>query len=322
MRLNHATIEVCQVRSTMLVLYDEWTGAKKRITGDKKNFKAKSTYSGSLSSHAKKRLTKAIELLVMSAKEQLIYNRTSMKEYKHRLSFITLTIPATEKITGKESYQLLLKPFIKQFQRKGFFKTYVWKAELQKRGQLHYHITTHSYIEKEIIREAWNNLLRSANLLNGHENPPSTEIKEVRAIKDLASYLIKYISKESEDVIGGKVWGCSDNLKGVKYFSEPMDSKMDSRIREYVSKGKCKVVRGDRCTIIKGQEVIKECLTGYVKSEMQKYLNTITSCQNEITYEKRENDSTRQWNKTPESEVKPAKKEAQQKEIFKTQEAK
>jgi hypothetical protein len=49
----------------------------------------------------------------------------------------------------------------------------------------------------------------------GHRNPNSTDVHAIWKVKNLVSYFIKYMSKDAKgaDVIKGKLWDCSANLK-------------------------------------------------------------------------------------------------------------
>lgn len=150
-----------------------------------------------------------------------------MKKIKHSLSFITLTIPGKErKVEAEEGNKNLLAPFVRIMRQKRNMITYIWKAEFQKNDQLHYHITTPSVIHYQYIKDTWNNLLSSRGLLTEwikeHPNgfPNSTDIHSVYKKKDISWYLSKEISKTQQDkATKGKIWDCSLNIKGRKFFS-------------------------------------------------------------------------------------------------------
>jgi hypothetical protein len=83
-------------------------------------------------------------------------------------------------------------------------KSYIWKAELQQNGQIHYHITTNIFIRFDLIRKRWNYLQQKAGLLDsyyekhGHYNPNSTDVHKVYNDDNIEAYLEKYISKQQE----------------------------------------------------------------------------------------------------------------------------
>ena len=154
------------------------------------------TYYGYLNKHSQKRLRKCVDLLLQVSPITTVYNPCTKKTVKHRLSFITLTLSDSISHSHSEVYNTCLGPFLKTMREQWGVNFYVWKAELQQRGQIHYHITTNAFVPMDKIRARWNNLQKKAGYI-GTEHPPSTEIKEVQNIKNLAGYIEKYISKMS-----------------------------------------------------------------------------------------------------------------------------
>jgi len=259
------TIPCIQIRSNCLIAYElpvydsRFSGTKNKILLQQLADAKKQAYHGRLSEGAKKRLTRAIDLLVQSSRPTWGLNEVTGKRVKHTLSFITLTISNDTHLTGRQGYDLVFKHFLQWLRRTAKVTTYIWKAEVQQRGQLHYHITTPSFIHYQKIRTKWNALQQSAGITNeyfnthGHYDPNSTDIKEVRKISDLSSYMKKEFCKSiqnpyehrkqpldeqlsnnlitAEQYVSeikqldiemkqwGKLWDCSENLKAEKYFT-------------------------------------------------------------------------------------------------------
>jgi hypothetical protein len=167
-----------------------------------------------------------------------VYNSVVGKWVDHTLSFITLTIPGGSKhLTAKEGHKLLLEKWIRIMRKKYGMTTYIWKAELQQNGQLHYHITTPAWILYTNIKDHWNNLMSEAGLLvdylKEHENrmPNSTDVHAVYKIKNIQSYLIKYIAKKDKDsYTSGKIWDCSLNLKKEKFYTTQVPNDIHKTI--------------------------------------------------------------------------------------------
>lgn len=168
------------------------------------------TYSGTTTDHAKKRIRKAIDMMLQLYPRRIIWNPVIEKNVSHQLSFITLTISSKERhLEANEGHKLCLAPWLLRMKRKASMRTYIWKAEFQKNGQLHYHITTPSFIEYSLIRDEWNNILRKEGLLSHwnpytDKSPNSTDVHSVYKVKNIQAYLTKYISKGNKDVI--KYW--------------------------------------------------------------------------------------------------------------------
>ena len=178
----------------------------------------------------------------------------------HKLSFITLTLPPSEKAKdAKFCHKELLQPMLRILREKYKMKSYVWKCELQKNESIHYHLTTELFIPWEQLRQHWNAILRVKGMLDqfieqyGHNNPNSVDIHSVQKVNDLEAYLVKYISKEYQNskVLAGKVWDCSRNLKEAKYFVESLNHDIHTAILRDIDSGHLVPVYRDRCVILR-----------------------------------------------------------------------
>ena len=131
------------------------------------------------------------------------------------------------------------------------------KAELQERGQVHYHLTVNSFIHWQEIQNKWNKLQHKAGYLDDfakkhrHYKPNSTDVHSVKNVKDIEAYLVKYICKNQKDktLLNGKVWGCSSSLEG-KRFSIEVDSAINSNLLN-----------------VKGRKELAECVVFRAKGE-------------------------------------------------------
>lgn len=258
------SLPILQVRSKCVIQYyqQQHTGPKsKHLTLQLSNNmkqQQKQAYSGRFTAGAAKRLRRAIELLVMSSQPFRMLNPVTKRYFKHRLSFMTLTIPGHQNITASQAYEQVFSHFLQWLRRTQQVKTYVWKAEVQARGQIHYHITTPAFIHYQAIRDKWNNLLSKAGLnteyvkKHGHNDANSTDIHQVRHVKDLASYLMKEFAKSIQNPNGdGKVWDCSINLKKHKYYSTTMEHWHEKAIEELSDQGKLYIDKYDYFAILK-----------------------------------------------------------------------
>jgi len=249
------------------------------------NLKDTKTYSGKVTVDSKRRIQKAVNLLLMLSPSIRIYNPVLKRIVNHRLTFITLTVSSTTTLlTASEAYTKLLKPFLKWMTVTKGVKTYVWKAELQKRGQVHYHLTTPSFIELTELREKWNYLQRKEGLLSefkkkyGHDNPNSTDIHSVYKINNVEAYLVKYLAKaESEkDSTIGKIWDCSQNLKGKKYFNVQLTNTHIQTIVNLSDSKRLKLIECEHCAIIQMKENPADILLyGYEHKIYNDWLKTL-----------------------------------------------
>lgn len=247
-----------QIRNSSLCEYFEFAEKKQRTKKQietKKNLSK--TYGGEITVCSRKNISRAIQLLLMGSPRKWYENPITGKRNHHQLTFITVTFSCHSIVKLSEEYEKSLKPFLRWLRERKKVKNYVWKAEYQKRGQLHYHITTNEFIRHDELRQKWNSIqfnngyLDDYHKLTGHYNAPSTEIDAVYKVENIESYLIKYLQKEvkSEDKeaqddlennnVRGKIWGCSENLRGKKYYTiqnvdipiyQAIQSKIDNGI--------------------------------------------------------------------------------------------
>lgn len=216
-------------------------------------------YKGYVTTEMKRRMKKAITLLIQSTPYTWKEHPVTGKLVQHKLSFITLTTPDhDDSRDAKFCHKKLLEPMLRIMRRRFGMKSYIWKCELQGNGQIHYHITCDVFTNHSNLKNEWNALLRKNGLLEdfvkkyGHKNPNSTDIHSVNKVKNLEAYLVKYITKEyqNEDALSGKVWDCSKNLKKANYFRIHIDSAISDYISKLTNGFMSKIYCFDRATFV------------------------------------------------------------------------
>lgn len=263
--MNELVKPMVQIRNQSLVVYNQFVGSKKKSILQKTGTALKNVkkYTGNVTPGARKRIAKAINLLIASSTIQRIYNPVTNKNFNFRLSFITLTIPDNTKLTPKETHKILLEPFIKWMRQNHGLRNYVWKLEVQKRGQIHYHITSDCFIHYQELRNKWNSLLNRASLMEDYKlrfgkiDPNSTDIHSVKNINDLSAYLIKYFTKQEQNSkdLPGKIWDCSLALKKANYYSTDLTEDIEYDVFKNQRDKVCEIDYCDRFSIIKFKKV-------------------------------------------------------------------
>lgn len=230
-------------------------------------------HGGRISASSARKIRNAVEWLVASASEKYLYSKKANRLYKWKLSFLTLTLPTQ---AGSTDIQVksLLNNFLTLAKHNYGLKSYIWKAEPQLRGVIHFHITSDAYMWKNSVQFEWNRLLSKSGLLNGHSDAPSIKIHSVYRIKNMAAYLTKYFVKaptkfqkppfakrygdltatrHGQDIfyfelpeklfytrpLTGRLWGCSHNLSKARSLSYTVDTaemrSMNDEIRAEAS---------------------------------------------------------------------------------------
>jgi hypothetical protein len=182
---------------------------------------ARPVYSGKFTTSARKRMKTALDVMILMNPARKVFNPIIQKSHTFQFSFITLTYSCSEIVDYKYSI-LHLEQFLRWLRGTIGARFYVWRLEVQSRGQIHYHIVTECFVRYDSLRDKWNNIQRSAGLILRGENPNSTDIKSAISVSDVSAYCSKYMQKEDkhfENYTGSpikKFHGCSANLQGVK----------------------------------------------------------------------------------------------------------
>lgn len=270
-----------QVRNGSLVLYDRPEEGFSVPTWRKPP--TRKGYSGEVTESTRKRIATAIDVFLQISPVRFIHNPVTKRQQKFQLSFITLTISHPEPIPASEGHKAI-KVFLQHFKRPWHrrkmsesMKTYIWKAELQQRGQLHYHLTTNVFLHLVEVRRVWNDIQRQRGWLDdynrrlGKWDANSTDVHGVYKLKDVGRYLTKYISKQEyrqsaanpesgfpallePTRLDAKVWGCSEDLKGAKRFSTELDRVTWDVICDAYGNGAINYKDMERCRFVQTKE--------------------------------------------------------------------
>ena len=248
-----ALYEIIQFRPRSIVIYPYYERTKSKAYYREKNArlraiselttkhdltKESNKTKGRLSDLSIRRLRYAIQLLAKSSPWQFIQNETIKEGYQFKLGFLTLTLPCAQgSISDETIKRTALMPFITALQKKFGKFSYVWKAETQDNGNIHFHLTINAWIHYSSLRYYWNRRLAALGYIDEYRreqmafhakgfrprpelfetwsleqqgkaydngmrtnwtNPNTTDIHSVERINDLAAYLIKYMSKKEE----------------------------------------------------------------------------------------------------------------------------
>ena len=159
---------------------------------------------GKLSRKAKARMNNAINWMIYLSQGQTYYSKRTKQKHKLHINFITLTLSAAQFTDDKTVVNKMLKPFLRWMKQKGN-NLYVWRAETQHNGNIHFHITSNKFLHYESIRNKWNDIQRKTGYMKkyiesgGNENPNSTDVEGVKDKDLLAGYMVKYMGKAAKE---------------------------------------------------------------------------------------------------------------------------
>ena len=240
--MQYYEIPYCTFSENKFTTYRRFYGANPRKNDNKNSLKnlENNKAKGLLSHSSKKRIRSIINLWSESINIKKKVSRKNNDWKLKQLTFITLTLCSNQLESDKENKRNLLNRFLIELQRKSNLSNYLWCAEKQKNGNIHYHILSNSEIEYKIIRSIWNKILDDNNYienyrqnqihfhkdgfkirteflehwneekqynayLNGVNNnwsdPNSTDIHSLRKIENIANYVTKYMTKSIDEEI-------------------------------------------------------------------------------------------------------------------------
>lgn len=297
---------VIQVRFKEAICYQLWMGERFANKSHDNIYDVKKlAYSGDVTAGSRKRMRRSINLLLQLSPEKIIYNPVSRSHHPFSINFITLTVSDVTVRDHKHVMQKCLAPFLQFLRGKGV-KHYIWKAELQRRGQIHYHITTNKFIHYTEIKKAWNKYQKAAGYLDNyarkhkHFNPNSTDVHAVKNIRDIEAYLVKYMVKQASageqekaakkcweaglqyvpetkvERIEGKVWDCSASLSRP-LFTTFINFEI-AQILEQAAMNGTEIKDLEQCSIVKRAGV--ELLDAYGITEYNDFIHQLNTQQN------------------------------------------
>jgi len=186
----------CEYDETILRI----TGNLSPYVSEKKTITQTNKRENSISKKSQSRIRNYVNLLLDTAIEKEIYSRKENKRFIYKIGFCTLTIPPEFDADDKTIHYKIFKPFLRVLQDKYELAEYIWKAETQENGNLHYHLTVNQWLHWYIINREWRKQIQKHGYDYGTEKRKraATEIHSVKKVKNLAAYLSKYLCKNDE----------------------------------------------------------------------------------------------------------------------------
>lgn len=265
--MDEPRIPFIQIRPGCLLLYElsywSYIGSSRERFHRNNAYPDNTKYTGKMNEKVKSKIRFSINLLVAQARWKEVENPTTGKLYRFKINFITLTLSAPQKnVSDRIIKSKMLEPWIRNMRNVYGLRSYVWRAERQKNGNIHFHFSTDTYLPYEAIRDVWNQQQAKFHFITDFQNkndsefPNSTDVHSVANIKNLAAYLVKYMMKDEKglDTIQGKVWDCSVNLKLRDRVAFEMSVSDFALMRKLVALFPDRQITTDHCSIFQLSE--------------------------------------------------------------------
>lgn len=194
-----------------------------------------------ISEKSQKRIRKAVNWLGELAIQKDYYNPKKEKYHSFKINFLTLTLPALQAHHDTTIKKECLDPLLTNLRKTHKMNNYIWRAEAQANGSIHFHILTDCYIDHYILRQLWNRQLERLGYVSRYskkfetmsfedycrevdpnkktyhdvlqrryewgkktnwKSPNTTDIHPLHTVKNIGAYISKYMSKD--EVTKGK----------------------------------------------------------------------------------------------------------------------
>jgi hypothetical protein len=154
--------------------------------------------SGYLSYDSMKKVRERINYMVYIAKNKTLRKSINLPVTNYKLVFITCTLSAVQIHSDKVIKEKLLQPLLRILRNRWKVGNYLWKAESQDNGNIHFHIITDKYVHWEDLKNTWNTIQETLGYItrSNSSNPNSTDIHAIYKKRNPASYIAGYIAKK------------------------------------------------------------------------------------------------------------------------------
>lgn len=131
---------------------------------------------------------------------------------KKFLAFYSISFPKGMKDT---SIRKIHNTVLTRLRKNRNSMSYIWIAERQKNGTLHFHMLTNEYFNIRIVNHMYAKAIQNEiknikidNIKFDYKKYNGVDVKRVNSIEKLSKYLVKYITKQTEKM-SGLTWNCS-----------------------------------------------------------------------------------------------------------------
>ena len=289
---GYISIPMLTIHPSKINLYNE--PLNRRYSGKEQNrFDIKTVdkkHNDKVSVHARRKISKAIEYLIFMARAKSLPNTFHGKAFVFRIAFVTLTLPSAQIHSDNEIKQKCLNQMLIELRRRWNVRNYVWRAEKQVNGNIHFHILVDKFIPWSELRDCWNRICNKLGYVDRYRNqmrdfhsggfsvrddllktwnykaqikayqsgkandwnsPNSTDIHSIKKVSNIQKYITKYATKESQTQgLTGRLWGCNFELSDIKGAQLIRDTNISNELNQLIQTFNPRIYETDHFTCI------------------------------------------------------------------------
>ena len=99
---------------------------------------------------------KSLDYLLLMANPIRAQSNFSGRCFTFKMAFITLSLSSTQIHSDNEIKEKCLNQFLIEIRKRYRVKNYIWRAEKQKNGNIHFHVVIDKFIAWSELRDRWN----------------------------------------------------------------------------------------------------------------------------------------------------------------------
>lgn len=208
------------------------------------------TAQGKVSKIAKRKINKTLDYLLFLTNNKTVTNSFTGRTFQFKIAFITLTLPSKQLHSDNEIKSKCLNQFLIEIKKHYKVKNYIWRAELQKNDNIHFHILVDKFIPYQEIRDRWNRIINKLNYVDNYRKQQQLYFRDGFKVrkellptwskeKQLEAYnrgaRLHWNSPNSTDVHSiRKIWNIKQYIS--KYMTKPPAAVLDLEPREIAGK--------------------------------------------------------------------------------------
>lgn len=237
-------IPMISIKPHGITIYQQYIGHRSsRYTQDKEEHPQTSLPKyhepdGIISPKAARRIQTALKWLLFLSKSQKVYNKETRRFVKFRVCMVTITLSSPQHHSDQVIKSQLFNQLLTELREQNGMNHYVWRAEKQQNGNIHFHLITNIYLNALKLRQKWNRIQNKLGYVDTYatrmnteiknfsdyynkyidqadattlrrryiygkscnwHNPNSTDIHSIKKIKNLTAYLCKYLCKDLQN---------------------------------------------------------------------------------------------------------------------------
>lgn len=256
--MNKNELQLMTCKAGYSVVYNSRENAQitdAQLQNLQKNW-GKVDYKGTLSKQTSRRIAHILQVWARTLYVNQYKNNPLGVKKNRNLVFITLTLSKKQTHDDLEIKRLLLNKFLIYMNRLYGMKNYLWKAEKQKNGNLHFHIITDTFINKHELNYEWDCIQYSHGYFSFKPffvpkyESPSTRVEAVHSGEGVYAYMAKYVAKGDENgKVKGRIWGCSKSVRELEDYTFTVDSELLYNVEVLLKSQKVEMRVHDYCII-------------------------------------------------------------------------